>query len=314
MFPSPRLLPNWDVLFVAEEKERLDKFLARKMPHESRSRLARLISGHGVRVEGGLVDKPSFELRPGWAVECPEVPPSAPHDLTPVPMDLDVVFEDRSLLVVDKPRGLVVHPGPSVRGATLVQALLARGGALSSGSATFRPGIVHRLDKGTTGLMVVAKSDAVHRALAAQIRDKTAERRYLAAVKGVPEQARFTVEAPVGRDPRRATRMAVVAGGKPAVTHFKVLGRLDRGSLIAARLETGRTHQVRVHLSAVGFPVLGDDLYAPPPWDDGPMRLHAAYLAFDHPTTGRRVSFFAPPPDDFGVLPMDPRLSLEEWD
>jgi len=301
------------VQFVAEGKERLDVFLARMMPHESRSRLARLVEAGGVRVSGATAEKPGMLLRAGWEVECEAVPESKPHDLTPVELPLDVVYEDDSLLVVNKPRGLVVHPGPSVRGATLVQALLARGGALSTGSASFRPGIVHRLDKETTGLMAVAKSDAVHRALAEQLRAKTAERRYLAAVKGEPGQSRFTVEAPIGRDPRRATRMAAVAGGKPATTHFKILGRIDKGALLACRLETGRTHQVRVHLSAVGFPVLGDDLYAPPPYDSGPMQLHAAYLSFVHPATGSTMAFYAPPPPDFVSVPGDPHAALEDW-
>ncbi|MBS1708183.1 MAG: RluA family pseudouridine synthase [Armatimonadetes bacterium] len=301
------------MVFVAEEKERLDKFLARMMPQESRSKLAKMVAEQGVLVQGEDVRRPSFELRPGWSVECGEVPASIPHDLTPVAMPLDVVYEDDALLVVNKPRGLVVHPGPSVRGATLVQALLARGGELSEGSAPFRPGIVHRLDKETTGLMAVAKSDAVHRSLAEQLRAKSAERRYLAGVKGTPGQERFTVEAPIARDPRRPTKMAAVAGGKPAVTHFKTLCRLDRGSLLACRLETGRTHQVRVHLMAVGFPVLGDDLYAPPPWDAGPMQLHAGYLSFVHPTTGATMAFFAPPPADFAEMPVDPQSALEEW-
>ncbi|MBX3110705.1 MAG: RluA family pseudouridine synthase [Fimbriimonadaceae bacterium] len=301
------------MLFVADSKERLDTFLARMMPHESRTRLAKLVEAGGVLVEGEAAPKPGMMLRAGWSVQCDEVPEPKPHDLTPVEIPLDVVFEDESLIVVNKPRGLVVHPGPSVRGATLVQALLARGGALSTGSASFRPGIVHRLDKETTGLIAVAKADAVHRSLAEQLRAKTAERRYLTAVKGEPAQARFTVEAPIGRDPRRATRMAAVAGGKPAVTHFKVLGRIEKGALLACRLETGRTHQVRVHLSAVGFPVLGDDLYAPPPYGDGPMQLHAGYLSFVHPVTGATMAFYAPPPPDFVQLPVDPREALEAW-
>ncbi|MEZ0325617.1 MAG: RluA family pseudouridine synthase [Fimbriimonas sp.] len=284
--------------FVAEGPDRLDKFLATSLPEHSRSKLARLISDGGVLVDG-VRAKPSLKLEPGMVIELDEPVATPAHDLTPSDIQLDVVYEDEFLLLVNKPRGLATHPAASLKEPSLVNALLGRGGELSD-SDSFRPGIVHRLDKETTGLLVVAKTDVVHANLAKQIELKTAERKYLAVVGGKVEQERFTVNAALARDKRNKLKMAIDPYGKNAVTHIKLIKRLDRGTLVAAKLETGRTHQIRVHLSAVGLPVIGDDLYAPKEHREGvPLQLHAAYLGFKHPGTGEDVSFFAPPPEDF---------------
>lgn len=284
--------------FEADRAERLDKFLVRMLPDFSRTRLAVVAGSGGVLVDGHR-RRASFMLRPGWTVEL-DLPSSAPpHDLSPAGIPIEVLYEDESLLVVNKPRGLAVHPAATLKEPSLVNALLARSHGLSTTAGDYRPGIVHRLDKDTTGVMVVAKVDAVHVDLARQIEGKSAERRYVAIVAGDLSQGRFTVDAPLGRDPHHRIRMAVTAGGKHAVTHVKKLRRLESGTLIGVRLETGRTHQIRVHLRAVGHPVLGDRLYAPKEFQIGPIQLHAAFLAFDHPTTQERVGFYAAPPADF---------------
>jgi 23S rRNA pseudouridine1911/1915/1917 synthase len=231
-----------------------------------------------------------------------------------------IVYEDDHLLVVNKPRGLTVHPAPGHPHGTLVNALLAHSPALAQGSAAFRPGVVHRLDKDTTGLLVVAKTDRAHARLSSALQRHAIEREYRALVWGVPHERRFTVDLPIGRHPVQRKKMvalndaAVLAGkARPARTHFVVQEAFRDCALLAARLETGRTHQVRVHASAVGHPVVGDPLYggirkSPRDWSpdladavaclQGQL-LHAYALAFEHPITGERMHFTAPLPDDF---------------
>lgn len=283
---------------VAETAERLDRFLAHRLPEHSRTKLVKLIDTGEVRVDG-VSQKPSFKLEPGMTISLPEPPEAAAHDLTPADIALDVVYEDDAMLVVNKPRGLASHPASSLHEPSLVNALLARGTRLSDVGEAFRPGIVHRLDKETTGLMVVAKTDAAHVALARQMEGKIAERRYLALVAGAVERERFVVDMPIGRDPKHRVRMGVVPDGKPARTHVKRVARLDAGTLLACRLETGRTHQIRVHLAYHAMPVIGDALYAPRSIGEGPLQLHAAYLAVDHPVDGRRMAFNAAPDEEF---------------
>lgn len=284
--------------FEADAEERLDRFLARVMPQHSRTRLKKVVEEGGVLVDG-VVRLPAHKLAPGMVVEIGEVPPTPPHDAEPFAMELQVLHEDDWLLVINKPRGLAVHPTRTQKAPTLVNALLARPHSLSTAGGGYRPGIVHRLDKETTGLIVVAKTDGAHVLLAKQFADKSAERRYVAVVKGCPTEERFTVNAPIGRDPHSPIKMAILAEGKDAVTHVRRLRRLDEGALVACRLETGRTHQIRVHLAAAGHPVLGDHLYAPREYRNGSMQLHAALLRFSHPATGETLSFFTPAPADF---------------
>jgi 23S rRNA pseudouridine1911/1915/1917 synthase len=299
------------ITLIADATERLDRFLARRLPRHSRARLAAHIQKGQVRVEG-RVERPAFRLKPGMEVRVEPITDAPAHDLTPAPIPLDVRYEDEHLLAVNKPRGLATHPAPTLREPSLVNALLARGQELSSGSSPYRPGIVHRLDKDTTGLLVVAKSDAVHAALARQFERKTARRIYLAVVAGRLDQDRVVIDAPIGRDPRNRKRMAVLREGKPAVTHIRKLGALAEGTLLAAELETGRTHQVRVHLAFAKLPVLGDTLYAPRSDRSLPLQLHAALLEFDHPATGERLRVFAEPPEDFLLLPANVADGLVE--
>lgn len=308
---------------IAEGKERLDRFVARMMPDTSRTRIVQAIKGGEVTVEGEVVTKPSFELATGLKVEVGAIPEPEPHNLEPADIPLDVKYEDDDLLVINKPRGMISHPAPGQPPTTLVNALLFRSHSLSTEAGEFRPGIVHRLDRETTGLMVVAKNDTAHRKLADQIKNKTAERRYVTIVKGTPEHKVFKIDARIGRHPGIPTLMTVKETGKKAVTHVKILspfsltlrerGLGGEGSLLACRLETGRTHQIRVHLSCFGLPVKGDRLYSKKPWGEGPLQLHATLLSFDHPTTGERVTVYAEPPADFEARELVKREDVEKW-
>jgi 23S rRNA pseudouridine1911/1915/1917 synthase len=287
------------MILIADGRERLDRFLARNMPEHSRTKLARLIEEGEVTVDGEVQLRPAFALEPGMTVTLDEPDEAPAHDLTPANIPLEIVFEDDALLVVNKPRGLAAHPAASLKEPSLVNALLGRSTELSSVGEDYRPGIVHRLDKETTGLMVVAKTDSAHVALARQMESKTAERRYFAVVAGEVESERFTINAPMARSKQNRMQMTVDPQGKPAITHVKRIARLPSGTVVACRLETGRTHQIRVHLRAVGLPVIGDALYAPKEYVQGPMQLHAGYLAFEHPVSGERVAFSASPDDEF---------------
>jgi 23S rRNA pseudouridine1911/1915/1917 synthase len=285
------------VTFIADRQERLDKFLARMLPEHSRTKLTKLVGEDLVRVNGKPT-KPSLLLTSGDRVEVASEPQQTNvHNLDPVQMDLEIVYEDDELLVVNKPRGLATHPAASLKQPSLVNVLLAQH-SLSSGSASYRPGIVHRLDKDTTGLLMVAKTDSAHWKLSVQIAEKTAERRYVAVVYGQLDQDVFRIDAPIARDRANRLRMAIDPKGKHAVTHVKKIGRADPGPVVVVSLETGRTHQIRVHLKAVGHPVVGDPLYSQQK-TALPLQLHAAFLSFDHPTSGKRISMFAAPPSDF---------------
>lgn len=283
---------------VSDQSERLDRFLARCLPDHSRTKLAKIIERGEVTVNG-QVHRASFLLSPGMEIVLDSPDETPAHDLTPADIPLEIIYEDDDLLVVNKPRGLAAHPASSLKEPSLVNALLGRNISLSTVGGDFRPGIVHRLDKETTGLMVVAKNDQSHVKLAKQMETKSAERRYFAVVAGDVEQTRFTIAAPIARSKVNRLLMAVDPHGKPAVTHVKRLARVPQGNLVACRLETGRTHQIRVHLRAIGHPVLGDSLYAPKEYATGPLQLHAAYLALDHPTTGDRIAFYAAPDAEF---------------
>lgn len=299
--PSPDPGAGEAELTVPPDAEgvRLDRFLAERAGLDlSRSRLQRLIREGRVEVEGRPA-RPSQPVRAGSRIRV-RVPPPEPAAVAPQPIPLDVVYEDADLLVVVKPRGMVVHPAPGHPAGTLVNALLARCPDLAGVGGVQRPGLVHRLDRDTTGLLVVAKTDRAHRDLTAQLRRRELERRYLALVRGVPPAA-GTVDAPVGRDPHRRVRMAVVPDGRPARTHFRLLEAFrERYALLEVRLETGRTHQIRVHLAAIGHPVAGDPLYGGRRGELGlqGQALHAYRLALVHPRTGEHLCFEAPPPPD----------------
>lgn len=284
--------------------------LVRAMPELSRSKLTKLVSEGLVTVNGEAAAKSGQTLRPGDEVEFKPPEESGAHELVPADIDLDVRYEDSDLLVVNKPRGMVVHPGIGTGGDTLVHALLHRPHSLGGSGQPFRPGIVHRLDKETSGLMVVAKNDAAHAGMSALVAKRTMERRYVAWLDGSPEHSRFTIDAPLAKDPKSPLKRAVVEDGKPAVTHVQVLARVEKRTLVSCRLETGRTHQIRVHLAAFGFSVVGDRLYGQ---EGAPLQLHAAYLAFTHPMTSEKVSVYAEPPNDFASHANLTQSAVVEW-
>ncbi len=297
---------------ISNERGRLDKWLAAQLPEFSRSKLVRLIESGGV-VVNGKVAKSSLALEPGAVVDL-EAPDDSPvHDLTPADIPLHVLYEDDSLLVVNKPRGLATHPAASLSSPSLVNALLNRKGPLSQTAGDFRPGIVHRLDKDTSGLLVVAKTDSAHVILAKQIEKKTAERRYVAVVAGEVLRDKFRIDAPIARDHQDRKKMGVSSDGRPAGTQIKKLKRVEDGTLVGIRLETGRTHQIRVHLQAIGHPVLGDPIYAPKEWSVGALQLHAAFLGFLHPVTEEWMNFFVAPDSEFRAFEYVRQEDLEPF-
>lgn len=282
---------------VTAPAARLDQYLADLLPGFSRSQVQRLISEGHVRLNGGAT-RPGARLHPGDELAW-EVPPPTPTSLVPEAMELKVVYEDQDVLVIDKPAGLVVHPGPGHASGTLVHGLLARGPQWSSIGGVERPGIVHRLDKETSGLLVIARNDAAHHGLAAQLQDRSLHRRYRAIVVGEVPDAAARIDAPIGRDPQQRQRMAVVPDGKEAITDFRRLGLVQGHTLLDVTLLTGRTHQVRVHLAYIHHPVLGDAVYG----RRSPLivrpALHAAEIAFRHPRTGQAIKLESPLPADF---------------
>ena len=277
---------------------RLDRVLAELDPALSRSAAGRMARSGLVRLNGRPA-RASEAVREGDVVEYE---PPAMESLEPDPeaIPLVVVHDDPDFVVVDKPAGMVVHPAAGHRSGTLVHALLGRGGAWSSVGGAARPGVVHRLDRGTSGLILAARTDQAHRALAAQLADRTLSRSYLAIVRGVLRLDEQVVDGPIGRHPRDRLRMAVVADGRPARTRVRTVERRAGHTLVQCDLETGRTHQIRVHLAALGHPVVGDDVYGRrrPGDPDRPM-LHALRLRLRHPRTGEPMTFEAPPPADF---------------
>jgi 23S rRNA pseudouridine1911/1915/1917 synthase len=291
---------------------RLDRALAAAVPTLSRERLKALISSGRVTGPAGLVRDPAAKALAGaYQVTVPEPTPAhnAAQDIA-----LDIVFEDEHLLVVDKPAGMVVHPAAGNLDGTLVNALLHHcAGRLSGIGGVARPGIVHRIDKGTSGLLVVAKSDRAHEGLAAQFAKHSIDRRYLAVVAGLPSPREGKVDAPLARSSANRQKMAIVEGsrGKRAVTHYKVLRPLTESALVECRLETGRTHQVRVHMTSLGHPLLGDPAYGRTKSVHRELlkrlhferqALHAAELGFNHPVTGEALSFKSAVPSDMQEL------------
>ncbi len=280
---------------------RLDKYLSERMDDLSRSAIAKLIEDGRVTIE----DKPgtkSVKTSLGDVITVLIDDPQ-PVDITPEAIPLDIVYEDADLLVVNKPKGMVVHPAPGNYSGTLVNALMYHcGDQLSGINGELRPGIVHRIDKNTSGLLAVAKSDIAHAGLSAQIADHSFTREYLAVAYGNIKEDERTVDAPIGRHKTDRKRMCVTQqNSKPAVTHLRVLERFGNFTYISCRLETGRTHQIRVHLAYIGHPIAGDDVYGPKKviTSLGGQCLHAYRLGFVHPVTGEYMEFTADPPDSF---------------
>ncbi len=319
---------RFEIAAGAEDKgARLDRFLADRIAELSRTRLKALILEGAVEVSGRTVRDPEYRVNAGdeIAVGIPEAEPAKPAGEK---IPLDIVYEDKDVVVIDKPAGLVVHPAAGNRSGTLVNALIAHCGASLSGiGGEKRPGIVHRLDKDTSGLLVVAKNDAAHRSLSEQFADhgRTNElsRGYLAFAWGAPKPERGTIDAPIARDPRSRVKMAVRKGGKEAVTHYEVLQKYPGAdgkpvaSMVECELETGRTHQIRVHLAKAGHPLLGDAVYGAgfqsksvllPQQTQAKLKalnrqaLHAFRLAFSHPRTGKLLSFESKLPKDLAAL------------
>lgn len=278
---------------------RLDQFLARELPKFSRSRLQTLIRNHNVKLNGALA-RPRDLVRSGDRIEVDEPPPEK-IDNRPEPIPLDVLYEDDDMIVINKPAGLVVHPGAGQREHTLVNALLHHFPKLSGIGGKERPGIVHRLDKETSGCLVVAKTDEAHRGLAMQFAERTVEKLYLALVAGKLRKTAGIIEEKIGRHPVHRQRMSIASKrGRAAKTEYRVLSSSEKMSLIECTLHSGRTHQIRVHLHHLGHPVLGDKVYAAKYAKNYPRQmLHAWKLAFQHPRTGDWKKFEAPVPSDF---------------
>ncbi|MHC9532645.1 RluA family pseudouridine synthase [Dellaglioa sp. BT-FLS60] len=284
-------------LVIQSEVGRLDKVIATLMPEISRSKVQRWIESGDVLVNGKM-EKTKYAVQPGDKISLVE---PEPIELNLIPQDipLDIVYEDDDVIVVNKPQGMVVHPAPGHPDGTLVNALLFHS-PLSTINGAFRPGIVHRIDKDTSGLLMVAKNDKAHQSLAAQLKAKTNIREYIALVHQPIKEESGIIKAPLGRSPKDRMKQAVVADGRPAVTHFKVEKNYEDYSLIKCQLETGRTHQIRVHMQYIGHPVVGDPLYGPRKTIKGHGQfLHAAKLGFKHPTTGKELIFEVPIPPIF---------------
>jgi 23S rRNA pseudouridine1911/1915/1917 synthase len=313
--PEPSIAPSRHLITIAAGStgQRLDAYLAAALPELSRARLQQLMRQGHVRDAAGAIAEPSRRVKPGEAIEV-TIPPAVVASPEPQALALDILFEDEHLIVLVKPAGLVVHPAPGHDDGTLVNALLAHcGDSLSGIGGVRRPGIVHRIDREVSGVLVVAKHDRAHVGLAAQFSLHSVDRLYEAIVWGVPGKASGTVDRPLARHPTDRKRMAIVQGGKRAVTHWRLVeAAATTGARLEVELETGRTHQIRVHLSRLGHPILGDRVYgrrAPRGAELrgflnglGRIALHARDLGFDHPITGQRQSFTAPTPPCFARL------------
>ena len=279
---------------------RLDQFLANQSVQLTRSRLHALINEGHVLLNGSVA-KPSQKVRPGDNIIL-VVPPPRDLDLTPEAIPLVVVYQDQDLIVVDKPSGLSVHPGPGHPNGTLVNALLARCTDIQGIGGALRTGIVHRLDKDTSGLMMIAKTDRAHLNLSEQIKSRLVTKGYLAMATGEIKPQEGTIDAPIARDPRNRKRMAVVVGGRESRTRYRVAEQFDGGSLLELYLESGRTHQIRVHLASLGHPLLGDPVYGKRNPALGRQFLHAHHLSFEHPVSGEHLEFRTDLPEDLAAV------------
>lgn len=287
-----------------QKNERIDKFLVSMLPEFSRSYIQKLLKDQLVLV-GETAVKANYKLRPNDSILI-RIPEAMEPDILPEEIPLDILYEDNDVLVINKPKGMVVHPGAGHYSHTLVNGLLWHcKGNLSGINGILRPGIVHRIDKDTTGSLLVCKTDLAHREIAQQLKEHTITRKYRAIVYGVLKEDEGKVDAPIGRHPIERKKMAVnYKNGKPAVTHYRVLERFAQYTYIECILETGRTHQIRVHMSSIQHPLLGDAVYGPAkcPYSLEGQTLHAMVLGFKHPSTGKYLEFSAPLPDYFEKL------------
>ncbi|MCM3025644.1 MULTISPECIES: RluA family pseudouridine synthase [Bacillus] len=285
---------------VSEEQtsERLDKFLSTTEPEWSRTQVQQWVKDGLIEVNGKQV-KANYKVQAGDQIKV-DIPDPEELDVEAEPMDLDIYYEDADVLVVNKPRGMVVHPAPGHVSGTLVNGLMAHCKDLSGINGVMRPGIVHRIDKDTSGLLMVAKNDMAHESLVNQLVAKTVTRKYTAVVHGIIQHDTGTIDAPIGRDKKDRQSMTVTKeNAKQAVTHFDVIERFKDFTVVECRLETGRTHQIRVHMKYIGYPLAGDPKYGPRKTVDfNGQLLHAGVLGFDHPRTGEYIEFTAPIPAD----------------
>lgn len=294
-------------LEVKQTGDRLDRYLSQELPNLSRSRIQQLIEQNNVQLNDNVCTSKKTAVKAGDRISI-KIPDAEPLELQPEDIPLDILYEDDSLLIINKSAGLVVHPAPGHQDGTLVNAILAHCPNLPGIGGVQRPGIVHRLDKDTTGAIAIAKTEHAHQHLQAQLKAKTARREYLGIIYGVPKTESGTIDLPIGRHPVDRKKMAVVPveqGGRTAVTHWKVKERLGNYTLMHFQLETGRTHQIRVHSTHIGHPIVGDPIYS-----SGRsvgvnlpgQALHAWRLRLEHPVSGEWIQVTAPPPEEFTTL------------
>lgn len=283
---------------ITNEKGRLDKVLTEQLSDYTRSQIQQWLKEDAVLLNNQPM-KANYKVKSGEVFQI-VIPEPVSLDLLPENLPLDIVYQDEDVAVVNKPQGMVVHPSAGHPDGTLVNALLYHLKDLSSINEVIRPGIVHRIDKDTSGLLMIAKNDVAHEALAKQLKDKTSLRKYIALVHGNIPHDKGTINAPIGRSKSDRKKQAVIEEGKSAVTHFTVLERFGEFTLVELQLETGRTHQIRVHMQYIGFPVAGDPVYGPRKTLAGNGQyLHAKLLGFKHPRTGEKMVFEAPLPEIF---------------
>ena len=285
---------------VENENKRIDAYLSEKLEDTSRVAIQRLIANGKVLVNGKTT-KASYKIQAGDKIELEEeVPVEVSLKAQDIP--LDIIYEDEDMIVVNKPKGMVVHPANGNPDGTLVNAIMAIcKDSLSGIGGEIRPGIVHRLDKDTSGIIIVAKNDKAHINLSEQIKDHKVKKTYIALVRGIVKENEATINMPMGRSEKDRKKMAVTKNGKEAITHFKVLERYDKYTLLQVNIETGRTHQIRVHLSQIGYPIVGDEVYSngKNEWNVKGQCLHAKSLEFTHPTTGEKMYLEAKLPEYF---------------
>ncbi|GIN37601.1 RluA family pseudouridine synthase [Heyndrickxia oleronia] len=289
------------IILESENNERIDKIISTMNAEWSRSQVQQWIKDGHVKVNGKQI-KANYKCTINDQIVI-DIPEPEILDVQAEEMNLDIYYEDGDVLVVNKPKGMVVHPAPGHLTGTLVNGLMAHCKDLSGINGVLRPGIVHRIDKDTSGLLMVAKNDMAHEGLVNQLVDKSVTRKYFAIVHGNVPHDYGTIDAPIGRDPNDRQRMTVVDNGKHAVTHFRVLERFNQYTFIECELETGRTHQIRVHMKYIGFPLVGDPKYGPrKTLSIGGQALHAGILGFIHPRTKQYIEFEAPLPEEFEKL------------